>query len=97
LDDTQSDIFSGSLSSVSDSLEDVRRDEFVPVGVDDVKALEEEEEIPTHEELFDSLSGLRSEFLNRTHLQNEEDTSIITAMVQNLNEGMAIVTLIRIA
>ena len=77
----QSDMFSGSLSSVSGEDE---RDEFVPV--DGVVALEEG--IPAHEQVSDSLSSLRSELFNRPHLPNEEDTSIIATMITDLNEGI---------
>ena len=61
--------------------------------MDDVVALENE--MPAHKQGFDSLSGLRSELLDRPHLPNEEDTSIIATMVADLNEGMITVTLTR--
>lgn len=78
----ESGIFSGSLSSASS--EEDARDEFVPM--DDVVALNEG--TPAHEQAFDSLSSFRSELFDRPHLPNEEDTSIITTMVANLNEGV---------
>lgn len=80
-------IFSGSVSSVSSA--ESKRDEFVPVN--DVVALEEG--IPAHEQVFDSLSGLRSELFNKPHLPNEEDTSIIVNMITDLNEGITTKTL----
>jgi hypothetical protein len=43
---------------------------------------------PMDEQAFDSLSIFRSELFNRPHLPNEEDTSIITTMVTDLNEGV---------
>ena len=76
-----SNIFSGSLSNVS-SAED-SHDEFDPV--DDIVAFKNR--VPAHEQAFDSLPSLRSELFNCPHLPNEEDTSIITAMVADLNEG----------
>ncbi len=76
-----SNIFSGSLSSVS--LAEVSHDEFVPE--DDIVAFNKG--TPTHEQAFDSLFSLRIELLDRPHLPNEEDTSIITTMIADLNEG----------
>jgi len=79
---THSDIFSGSLSNAEDA-EDAR-DTFVSM----VDGAALEEGMPAHEWVFDNLTSLRSELLNRPHLPNEEDTSIITAMVADLNEGV---------
>jgi hypothetical protein len=61
--------------------------------VDDVAALEELSVHEVYEEAFDSLSNLRSELFKRPHLPNEEDTSIITSMIADLNEGVITVTL----
>jgi len=68
----------------STSLDGVKREEFVTV--DDVAALEELSVHEVYEEAFDSLSNLRSELFKRPHLPNEEDTSIITSMIADLNE-----------
>ena len=82
----QSDIFSGSLSNVSSA--EAKSDEFVSGD-----AVVTPEEVPMHEKAFDGLSSLRSELFSRPHLPNEEDTSIITTMIANLNEGMITLTL----
>jgi hypothetical protein len=63
--------------------------------MDNVVALEEG--MPAREQAFDSLSSLRSELLNRPHLPNEEDTSIITSMVADLNEGVMTAPLTQLA
>ena len=76
-----SDIFSGSLSSVS--LAEDADDEYIPM--DDVVA--SKRGISANEQASDSLSSLRSELLDCPHLPNEEDTSIITTMIADLNEG----------
>ena len=80
-------IFSGPLSSVA--LAKDSHDKFDLV--DNVVAFKNG--LPAHEQAFDSLPSLRSELFNRPHLPNEEDTSIITAMVGDLNEGAMIVPL----
>jgi len=78
-----SDIFSGSLSNASLE-EDARVESFPMGGV-----------VHEQEQAFDSLSSLRSELFNRPHLPNEEDMSIITTMVADLNEGVLFASLIQ--